>query len=508
MIQLIGGEMPEYAEQLPPAGGRLARHLAERLPGGTRILLAGPHDPALIAALASGREVTCLLRSHPDALAQDLRGVPGLRILCGTLPKLAEPDRYDAILALDGTTRLCSPDGPQLDWPDTIRLLKSTLRPGGTLLLTVENELGVHRLVDPGIPTAARTGDRRPLGEFGTAPGRADRLAAALDAEGLPVAGLAAAWPLPGHPTLLVTPETFRYGPVDALAALAAGAVATAYASNPVLTDPRRLAGAAVRRGLGTELAPGWLAVAHRAPAGEPSVPLPAVLLATARSVAELAGAPDGTWIRRTVRILDDANDRAPVPDEPLPSGRLLEELLLTAALRHELPALRRLIAGWMVALPTAAAGNVLVDGDRYALLDPDAPACPDALTRFARVLTTGGYAHPWPAITQVSRLTAILAGAAGRDEPTAEPADAETFPDGYREQHEQVSALRRQLADTEARAGFFEHELEKRDAELGRARVQIAAFSGGLAFRTAKAGLAIARKARNRLRHGSKDSH
>ncbi|GAA4596579.1 SAM-dependent methyltransferase [Actinoplanes octamycinicus] len=504
MIQLIGGEMPEYAEQLPPAGGPLLRHLAGRLPTGARVLLAGPHDPDLIAELAPGRAVTCLLRSRPDALAQDRRGVPGVRVLCGTLPKLTEIDRYDAVLALDGADRLCSPEGSQLDWLDTVRVLKRVLRPGGTLLLTVANELGVHRLVDPGSPTAPRTGDAwRPLGEFGAAPGRADRLAAALGAEGLPVTGLAAAWPLPQHPTLLVTPETLRYGPIDALGALATAAVAAAYRNRPVLSDPRRLAGAAVRRGLGAELAPGWLAVAHRAPAATPAVTLPPVLRAGPAApsaqhvITELTSTPDGGWTRRTAGRSGDL---------PLPAGRLLEELLLTAAVRHELPVLRRLLTGWMVALPTASADNVLVDGGRFALLDPDAPECPDALIRFARTLTTGGYSHPWQAITELSRLTAILAGAAGLDE-APEPAGDQPLPDGRREHAEQLAALRRQLTDAEARAGFFEHELAKREAELGRARTQIAAFSGSLGYRAAKAALALARRTRHRLTDRTEES-
>ncbi|WP_229076200.1 hypothetical protein [Actinoplanes sp. DH11] len=491
MIRMIGGEMPEFAERLPAAGGDLYRHLAGRLPAGAHVLVAGPHEPGLIEALADGRTVTCLLRSQPDAEALSAQG---FTVLCGTLAKLTGEDRYDAVVALDGTGRLCSPEGPQYDWAESVRVLKRVMRPGGTLLLTVENELGVHRLADPGTPTAPGTGEWRPLGEFGTAPGRPDRLAAALGAEGLPVSGLAAAWPDPAHPTLLATPETLRYGPLDALAALASGAVADAYAGKPVLSDPRRLAGAAVRRGLGAELAPAWIAVAQLATRPAVTVPLAPALYRSAGTVVEVIGEPDGTWSRRTA---DGTRDTL-----PLPAGRLLEEALLTAALGHDLPGLRRLLTGWMAALPTTAAGNVLVDGDRYTVLDPGRPDQPDALARFAHTLDAGGYAHPWPAVTDMARLTEVLAGAAGLA-AAPEPPGPTGAPDGRRELTARIDELRRRLDDAEARSRFFEAELEKRDAELGRAKVQIAAFSGSLGFRAAKAGLGLARKARNSLRKG-----
>ncbi|BAL85638.1 hypothetical protein AMIS_4180 [Actinoplanes missouriensis 431] len=477
MIRMIGGEMPEHAEQRAPVGGELYRHLLGRLPTGTRVLVAGPHHTGLLDTLADGRTVTCLVRSQPDAEALADRG---FTVLCGTLAKITDTDRYDVVVALDGTSRLCSPEGPQLDWAEAVRVLKRALRPGGTLLLTVENELGVHRLVDPGTVTAltsaATAAEWRPLGEFGTAPGRPDRLAAALGAEGLPVSGLAAAWPSQAEPSLLVTPETLRYGPLDALAALASGAVATAYQGKAVLSDPRRLASAAVRRGLGAELAPAWLAVAQLAGRPTPVVPVP--------PVSYLRG---GTVVAGT---------------GSLPAGRLLEELLLTAALGHDLPALRRLLTGWTAALPAATADNVLVEDDRYTLLDESRPEQPDALARFASTLTLGGYAHPWPAITDVARLTEVLAGAAGLEAapPAPEPAAA---PGSRRDHEQQLTDLRRRLADAEARGSFFETELEKRDAELGRAKVQIAAFSGSFAYRAAKAGLGIARKARHRLHKG-----
>ena len=493
MITMIGGEMPEYAEQRPPAGGRLHRHLTGRLPTGIRVLVAGPHDAGLIRALADHREVTCLLRSQPDA---ENLGVDGVTVLCGTLAELTGTDRYDAVIALDGTGRLCSPEESQLDWAESVRVLKRTLRPGGTLLLTVENELGVHRLVDPGSPTTDRAADAwHPLGEFGTAPGRPDRLAAALGAEGLPVAALAAAWPLAADPALLATAETLRYGPLDALAALASAAVAPAYSNRLVLSDPRRLAATAVRRGVGAELAPGWLVVAQRAARPGQVVPLaPALFAGPSGTITEVVGSPDGSWLRQVVN--------GPGPG-PLPAGRLLEERLITAALGHDLPDLRRLLTGWMAALPGAAADNVLVDGDRYAVLDPGAPHRPDALARFAHTLATGGYHHPWPGVTEIDRLTEVLAGAAGLTGAPAPLTDPPPAPDTRRGHREQLEVLRHRLADAEARARFFEVELAKREAELGRAKTQIAAFSGNLGYRAAKAGLVLARAARNRMKKG-----
>jgi hypothetical protein len=472
MIRMIGGEMPEYAEERPPAGGHLYRHLTAKLPAGAEVLVAGPHDVDLLDALADGREVTCLVRSQPDADALSERG---FTVLCGTLGKLTDQDRYDAVVALDGTARLGSPEGPQLDWAESVRVLKRVLRPGGTLLLAVENELGVHRLVDPGMVTAPGTADWRPLGEFTGTPGRPDRLAAALGAEGLPVAALAAAWPSPSEPTVLATPETLRYGPVEVIAALVAAAVAHSYPGKTVLSDPRRLAFAAVRRGLGAELAPAWIAVAQLATRPAQVVPIPAALHVRGDTVVEGA--------------------------EGLPAGHLLEELLLTAALENDLPGLRRLLTGWMAAQPTADAANVLVDGDRWIRLDPDEPDRHDVLARFAETLMTGGYAHPWPAVTDIVQLIAILAGAAGFTTPP--PVAEAAAPVRNREHGHQLEALRRQLADAETRSRFFEAELEKRDAELGRAKVQIAAFSGSLAYRAAKAGLGIARKARTRLHKG-----
>ncbi|MEU8815533.1 hypothetical protein [Actinoplanes sp. NPDC048796] len=511
-MEMIGGEMPSFTEDRPPAGGALFGYLADQLPDGAEVLVAGPHDAALVDALAARATVTCLLRSQPDAIEVEARGV---RVLCGSLAKVLDTERYDVVVALDGLDRLCSVEGPQLDWVESLQALQRLLRPGGTLLLAVENELGVHKLVDPSSSTASQADSAwRPLGEFDTKPGNPGRLAGRLAAEGLAVDWLGAAWPVPHEPTLIATPNALHDGPADALAAVTASAAARAYAERSVLSDPRRLAAAAVRGGLGPELASAWLVAAHRAPRPAAALSLPPVLIGDG-PVVELAPGRDGGWTRRVLREVPGRDLSA--LNGPLPRGRLLEELLLAACLRHDLPIVRRLLTGWTAAHPGAAADNVVVHEDNstelthpeltYTVLDPSVPPQTDVIRRFAQTLLGGGYAHPWPAAVDLPTLTSILHAAAGR------PADAETgdaaagedppLPDARREHEEQIRALRRQLADATTRAQWFERELGRRDAELRKARMQIAAFSGSVSFRVAKLGFGVARKARNRLRKG-----
>jgi len=514
-VKMIGGEMPDWSDRgpdgRPPAGGAVLAEILRRMaPAGGRILVAGPHDDVLLDALGSRTEVVCLVRSEADALRLAQRGVT---VLCGTLAKVAETDRYNLIIALDGLDRLCSVEGPQLDWAEAVQVLRRALLPGGSLLLSVENELGVHRLVDRSAPTSAHgLGDWRPVGEFDeTKPGNPARLAATLSADGLAVSWLAAGWPVPSAPTLLATPQALQDGPVDALSAAAAGAAGTAYAGVPVLSDPRRLAAAAVRGGLGAEFAASWIVLAHRAPRPALDFAPPPVLLGDG-PVVELIHDQDGGWVRRLVSGTATPGRDAARLNGPLPTGRLLEELLLAACLRHDLRAARQLLSGWAVWAGTLEArsrafatfDNVLLDGESYALLDPSRigaqPSPVEALRRFAETLLGGGYAHPWASATDVDSLTAVLAGAAGVEYRGGE-SNAIPSMNSLREQEEELRTLRERLADATTRTAWFEAELAGRDAELRRARMQIKAFSGKLGYRVAKLGAVSARKARNALR-------
>ncbi|GGK98096.1 hypothetical protein [Mangrovihabitans endophyticus] len=530
-VALIGGEMPAWSDrqhpQRPPAGSAalvpLVDAVARQLPDGGEALVAGPHADVLLDVLAAHAPTTCLVRAEADAATVAARGV---RVLCGTLPKLQETGRYDLVVALDGMGRLCSVEGPQYDWSESLRALHRTLRPGGRLLIAVENDLGVHRLVDLGTPTSPQ-GDEQwlPIGEYDeTKPGSPDRLGAHLSAEGWSLAWLGAAWARPGQPALIAEPEALRAGPAAALAATAARAAGTAYAGHPVLSDPRRLAAAAVRAGLGVEFAAAWLVVAHR---GDPSAhppsatrpPVPPVLLADGPVLA-LTRDERGTWHRSVLDRGTPTAGRDPARlDGPLPNGRLLEELLIAAAVRYDARAVRALLsrwAAWVGTLPDAARAyatvdNVLLDGDTPALLDPSwrspepvatSSAVAAAMRRFADTLMAGGYAHPWPAVTDVETLTAVLTGAAGMrcDRPVPEP-QGPLKPVSQRETEEQIRSLRQQLADTRDQLLWHERQLTKREQELARARRTIAMFDGSLGYRAAKLGAAALRTTRKAWR-------
>jgi hypothetical protein len=291
-----------------------------------------------------------------------------------------------------------------------------------------------------------------------------------------------------------------------------------------------------VRGGLGAEFASSWIVLAHRAPRPTLEFAPPPVLLGDG-PVVELTRDRDGGWVRTVVSTLPGRDDSGLTG--PLPKGRLLEELLLAACLRHDLRTARRLLTGWALSAGPGTFDNVLVDGDTFALLDPSrAPVSPAAaVRRFAETLLSGGYAHPWASATDLGSLAAVLGAAAGLDElppqradsgPADEldelppqragsgPADelpprpAESGPafdsprapfDSLREQEEQLRRLREQLADADERATWFAAELAGRDAELRRARLQIKAFSGKVGYRVARLGAVSARKALRRMR-------
>lgn len=484
-LHFIGGELMAWSDaEHDPAGGSALRVVLRRFTrAGQRVLVAGPHADDLVDLLVDGQaRVTCLVRSHPDALTLARRhaGHPQIRILCGTLDKLSGTEPYDLVVALGGLSRLDSPDGTALDWGTALDHLTGTVAPTGTLLLAVENPLGVHRLVDAQPPARTQPGagwrlpyeldEHRPEGHGALL----DRLREA----GLVPVATYAGYAGPARPTVLV-----RAGELDAASALppaltaeVAAAFSTASGTaasgpsgtggsggtgtGPLLQDPRRLARAALRGGLGTALAPLWLVVAPRSTAplpdearpggGDGRDGLPTAIVAGGPYAAHwdvptaYERGSDDQWHRRLLEGtapdgLAPAGRVGRIPGlltGPVSGDRLLDELLLRSCADHDLPQARELLrgyAGWLAGqqvdgqvsgqLVFATTDNVVTDGHRYALLDPSwqlsqpvplGLALTRALRRFAVTLLSTALPHPWPHALDVDGLTVSLAAAAG----------------------------------------------------------------------------------------------
>jgi hypothetical protein len=580
-LRLIGGEMlvwsdDDVASRRQPVHGRALGSLAESACSpGSRVLVAGPHALDLVARLADRRvRVTCLLRSYEDSAAAARHFPDGrVQVLCGSLAKLTVEDPFDTIIAFDGLGRLASVEGANLSWGEAYDLLLAALRPGGRLLLAVDNALGLHRLVEMTQWYADR-GDAAwtPVGEFDESrPRSLAQLTERVTKSGLRVGYSYAAYPVTGAPSVLVrtdaaATEVALQGYLDGAVAAACG---QGFADTVVLTDPRRLAISAMRAGLAVELAPTWIVVADRQTGSATMPELPAILVADAWEHAgwgveyEVVRDSEGAWVRRLIGDAPGRTVRGVERDPallagPMPTGRSLEELLIGACLRRDLPELRRILseyATWLAGLcdvegqlpgeyAFAIPRLVLSADGRFTLLDPSwrttGPlpydvALTRALRHFAVALITGAYAHPWPATIDADGLTVILAGmagqtiernamqaaveaevdilaairgldAAGRGDLLTQLAavDAGTPPldmDSHRELREAMIRLRGQLEHAEAQLKWYQELLSSREYALKRAQRTINVLSGSISFRAGRALIAPARLLKRLLR-------
>jgi hypothetical protein len=503
-VTLIGGDMPLWSDLDAthgpvPAGGAALRPLLGAVSG--RTLVAGPHDPTLLAALPVS-DVTVLARGAADASVLDR---PGVSVLCGSLEKVPAGASYDTVVALDGLDRLISAEGVDRTWDEILGLLAGLLRPGGRLLLGVENVFGLHRLValpaqpsdadwvvaDEHDPSRPRSG-----GPFG--------LRGRLAGAGLGVVAELAAYPLSPADPLSRADRLSQADPLSSADRLsrAEGArvlVGSGFFQNPdfsgflearlsaaaapmkdVLADPRRLAAGAVRNGLVSELAPGWIVLAEKDSAAADSagaaVLAGAALLAggavPAGAASEmLAGA--AIWPDAVI-VADGQVQEIRLPDSSVPRGRTLEDLLLAACQRRDLPAMRELLAAWLGGTAAGVPADQVVvgaDGRHTGLARAVHPLV--ALREFAAEVIRGGYAHLWPAPTGEAELTALLAGMTGRElEPSdVPPAPERKAAESVRELITDRDRLAKDLAEARAKHEWYENMLRNREAELKRVR-------------------------------------
>ncbi|WP_030489286.1 hypothetical protein [Micromonospora chokoriensis] len=580
-ITLPGGEMLAWSD-LPQErlanGGPLAALATRLVPPGARVLIAGPHDPALLDQLTHA-EVTCLLRSHPDAVALAHRAA---RVVVGGPAGLPDDETYDVVIAPAGLDPVESVEGARLGWDGVLARLVAAVRPGGALLLRLENPLGLHRLVDTTPWYASRDDSAWAIGGVldRAHPANRDQLRERLTAAGLRPTACWAAYPDVSAPTALLDADHLdRDAGSGLFDAVLHGACAGGFTNATVLQDPARLAVDALHAGRAADLAPGWLTLAHRpADSTDPTTPtaeadLPVALVQTGRpgiGVMEVLHGPSG-W-RWGLTPATDATTPAVAPfasreaayrdadalSGPIPSGRLLRTLLLDAALRRDLATLRTLLhgyAGWLadqadtdgrIAGAAALAGtdNVVVDDERYAVLDPSWRATATlpadvvlarGLWRFAAGLLTGGYAHPWSSTLDVAGLTVVLGGLAGHDLDRATvseaveaeaaiatalhgldtdgridlatelhavtPTDPPVGAHSYQQLREAWLRQREELTRLAALTAWTEELLTSRERALRRAEATIGLLSGSLSYRVGRLAITPARLAKRGAR-------
>ncbi|MBQ1024100.1 class I SAM-dependent methyltransferase [Micromonospora sp. C95] len=583
-VTLPGGEMLAWSDRTDSAAdGPLAGLVARLVPAGARVLLAGPHGPALLDALAHTR-LTCLLRGYPDAAV-----VAGQvdRVLVSGPQGLPAGEEYDVVIAGAGLDAIESVEGERLGWDELLARLVAAVRPGGDLLLRLDNPLGVHRLVAAESWYAGRGDAEWTVGGVldATRPANLAQLRERLTAAGMRTGTCYAGYPHPDLTSaLLAVDELTRHTRSGLFDAVLHAACTTGYTGRFVLADPARLAVDALHAGRAADLAPSWLVLAHR-PATEPAgideepvdtgdpahrlprvdrpehpgvggpARLPVAFVAdwTADgTVVEVRDGPAGWHWHRTGVAVPPATAGAPyagrgtahhdpaAPDGPVPDGRLLRSLLLDGCLRRDTALLRRLLRGyadWLDgqaeqgrlagAVALAGADNLVVDGDRWAVLDRGRRAGPPlpvdvvlarTLWRFAADLLTGGYAHPWTATLDVVGLTVLLGGVAGRDfdravveaatETVATAAEAAVSltdpPPGPRSYQQLREAWLRQREENTRLAALLkwtEDLLTSRERALRRAEAKINLLSGSLSYKVGRLALTPARMAKRGAR-------
>ncbi|WP_229076164.1 hypothetical protein [Actinoplanes sp. DH11] len=447
-LRRIGGEMFSWSDRdakrgpAQPSGGLLRYLLAAQAGPGRTVLVAGPHSDELIDVLAgSGASVTWLLRSLVDA-EEVAAAYPAVTVLAGTLGKL-EPDQFDLVVAVDGVSRLNSAEGEQMPVGAMLDRLALAVNADGTLILMHDNHFGVHHTVHLGAESRQGSdADWYPTDELDAGrPASRTELTGRLTDAGLVVEASYAAFPDPAAPAVLIGERILgdTSSPLRPwLGSAVAQAFTTAYRGRPVLSDPRRLAGRALRAGAEDAVACGWLVVATGSEESR----------FTGHDV--LVGDVHGTF---TYGVNADSDPELLVPlTEPVEraglrrtgmpavaaaDGYLLEDRLLELCAANDVRRLRQEVIQFeewirdqardgMLSGRVAVAdvSDVLITRDGPVVLsvrwEPTEPvpvgtALVRSLWQFAVRLITGARPHPWPITSSAMDLTTILLGMAGR---------------------------------------------------------------------------------------------
>lgn len=418
-----------------------------------RCLVVGAHDPALLHRLAARvDQLVVVVRAIPDA-ARIGTELPAATIRCGSLAAACAGDApYDLVVALDDLARVLSlEDDQRRPWRGLADTVLSLVAADGTLLLGVENELGVHRVTAP-LDPRMRDDDANwsPLATWdATRPRTSAAVGALLAATGRTgtVHHVFPDWAAPtvAGAGLDTAPRELR----DLLAALT-GLPGTDGAPAPGLLHRRALALADTL----PDACAGWVLEVGAAASG------PELLQAAGTDVTRWTATGTG-------RVRGETPGR---PDRELAvpqHGATVLVDLAEAAVDSDTPRLRALLTAWRSRLESVA-----VDGTvpaayaeaRFATLLPAVAADPSARASGAVSLLSGaapapldevvwsalvdllttwraaGLRHPWPSSMHPSTVFLALVAMAGARAPE-EPAAWGSWP------HQAQPGTRQELA-------------------------------------------------------------
>ena len=343
-----------------PLRGNLLRHLPWR---GRAVLELGAGCGAVTRFLGeAGATVTAVEGSVTRArcAARRCAGLDAVRVYAGPFDAFTPRPVFDAVLligVLEYAARFddaADPIGRRLAW------CRRWLRPGGELVVAIENQLGLKYLLGApedhvnkpyhGVADGYRPGGVRTLGR--------SELADAILGAGF--GGVRFASPFPDYklPAVVVTEAGFDDPNFDAGALLRHAPVAAAFQPGPpVPFDARRVWGPVLRNGLGPDLSPSFLVRAGRDATPDEPDDTRAYAYAADRAAAYatatsfVPGDAGGLTVRKR-RLRPEPPPAGGVlehrtGDAAYVSGRLLETELLDAADRRDADGVLAVLSRW-----------------------------------------------------------------------------------------------------------------------------------------------------------------
>ena len=354
-----------------------------------RCLVVGPVDLALLADVSARAEsVDAVVRSIPDSATYGER-LPEGRVWCGDVADLpAEASGYDTIVCADLASVLPL-ESEARPWGAILTDVTDRLSPTGTVVLAVENDLGLHRLTATHNPRLANSdADWNVLATWDASrPRTADAAAASL--------GGATAWALgPSFPDVRSARRLDT--PRGALADVVAWHTAAWPLRGPDPSWRQRSYGMA---GQADALASGWLLVLR------PTEPTHTALAATL-----VEQGPVTEW-------REDGG-----------SGTPLLALLADGCASHDLPTLRGLLRAWREAVegrPVDPSPSLVLSGPdgMTGVVEASGSATLDdlwaALATFVAIVRGRHWRHPWPSTMDDADLLRAIGAMAGLPEPS-----------------------------------------------------------------------------------------